>query len=1674
VFQGTAQPSPDRLRALASSAPREAVLLPFLTRGHWLLLALREYGLPSARVEVLDSAPSHPVARDVARVVRLLGLPPPVHLSLPQQVRNSNDCGVFVILFASAILQRLILPARGYLQGDMFRAALGDPPTFTALVQALANYPSRDASGLPAPRNDPRDPGCPRIAGGDLPSRHDSLRLRSTPTPPSTAHVFPGGVHTVTRRNDPYAPGPSLTRTGALPEARGGAPKQVTRPHAPSTKPHATKSAAFSIDDTPEVEHAVSRLAHALNSYQDSRGYITDAMLFGADLDSLLALAAREAALAAGERTAVLSLMDRSPPPARFVQPLWFGPQADRGHFVLLHAPGDGTAFLHDSAPGFLPGEALALARHRLPNTPIRLVIAAQGVNECGFVVANIARQILEVSHLRNPRPGACRALHAPTLIARHRDALAAAYETLVSITSFLASSGLSPPAEFATLVARVRATGVVQAPPSSTTAATPAPTAPPVIPRSDVASSTADSTTPMTHRWAPPPLPSLEGLFESSVANPLDVGPSNPSQSVAPEKHTTHAPSALAQPPQAFAPPTTSATPPIPTPTSSCLSHGAVRATLRGRPIGTLVRVRWAFRHDAGEWWGTLTRKSDYGVPPEVRFTVARCDQCGSTCAIAPDLTVAVPSPGTVYYEVETVECLPELCDCSCDSDASSVASLRLSGNPEDSDTELNAVIPVTADCDCSCESDTSSLGSSHDDDDVADDVDVPFTQGSSRPVAPPTLGDLFPDERLPTDLPAFAGPLSLKRALEAHIFSSRPSHVPLLAWRSVSDATRRLHIRWLRQLQGIGAPHNHAHAPAAVINHVMSLATKRGWKWSTISSALSTIASAFAALPLYTRHTQTCDLRTDPLFRATMSRAAHLARVSHVSHPTPVLSWERFSSLREKCSTPAVRLLLEISWFFAGRVGDVRKLLPRDLELSPPFKVDGRDVVAVVATFRLGKGAAFAGPYCVRSIVPADVAQRFAGWLATRQPSEPTWTSTHQRALSQICNAERFPLRSIRRGMLVHLGQRGVQHQALMLLSGHKNETTLLRYLGWGRDSSIEAATSRAAQYGGGPTLTLPPKRSPPAPNSALPTTASFPRGPSPTVTAPILGPRMGPFSGVNGYSGQRVRDAPEFFPRHAPSAADLGLTAAVDPTWPLHVKPVGTVRWDAILQLAAELQVPFIDDLRRARDWVTSDRFYGATTPPVIHSPTIAKFRPGDLETLIQAGKVERCATAKNFTSAWLLPQAQKQRFRPIFEPLLNQTLSVADLPILQYPSRLERRATLRRHLVEIDFAAFFDQVALADEVRDHFAFMAAGELWRLTRLPMGARFGPAVAQLLTWLVVADIGKGPIAVCSCIDNIRLSSDNIDALKTAYTTVMSRCSRVGITVNEHTFPTVCDPPVRSLGEELSLVGEQLMVGTCSHHADLLRHGLDHINHTSPKRHVASLVGLALYCSGTSLAPHLHLSQRFELLRAYSQLFSVDEPWDLASPHTAALLPHLSAFVKDVLSQPPVPVPCVPSLPPPPTLSNYDCLLAIDACSTGWAAYALCRDASATLLLQQKFSPPLQHSAHAEPLAVSLALGWLARSDPAPKTIAVLTDHAALVTGQRRPLSGMGGHSTAFYLNKAFATAYRLFARVEFFYVAGTGNVADIPSRNVAGFIFEACHASHPFQRLPRPQHMV
>jgi hypothetical protein len=134
--------------------------------------------------------------------------------------------------------------------------------------------------------------------------------------------------------------------------------------------------------------------------------------------------------------------------------------------------------------------------------------------------------------------------------------------------------------------------------------------------------------------------------------------------------------------------------------------------------------------------------------------------------------------------------------------------------------------------------------------------------------------------------------------------------------------------------------------------------------------------------------------------------------------------------------------------------------------------------------------------------------------------------------------------------------------------------------------------------------------------------------------------------------------------------------------------------------------------------------------------------------------------------------------------------------------------------------------------------------------------------------------------------------------------------------------------------------------------------------------------------------------------------------------------------------------------------ICDYDHYITVDACATGWAAFVHVVATQETILVRQSWwDQKMRFSTVSEPTAVVRIFSWLReRFGRAPNgrkwRVALVTDHMAIASGQRRWKSHNGGFSTQQYLNDAFRVINTAEVETTVFHVHGDDNIADGPSR--------------------------
>ena len=543
------------------------------------------------------------------------------------------------------------------------------------------------------------------------------------------------------------------------------------------------------------------------------------------------------------------------------------------------------------------------------------------------------------------------------------------------------------------------------------------------------------------------------------------------------------------------------------------------------------------------------------------------------------------------------------------------------------------------------------------------------------------------------------------------------------------------------------------------------------------------------------------------------------------------------------------------------------------------------------------------------------------------------------------------------------------------------------------------------------------------------------------------------------------------PTLNPHKAPSEIELGINEPSDPNWPLSVKRVTMVNIDLVINTKTRFQT----EVARAFKWLCTDEYYGQ---PYVNEARIpkAKLTGDQLQVTFDFEKVEpHKGPIRGVVNVFLVAQAAKRNWRMICEPGMNRTCETSMLPTLVYETRLGRRERARgkRFMGEFDFSSYFDAFEIPSHLRDFYVFMAQDTeenwgLYHLTRMPMGARYAPGVAQYTTWVILEKVSEEcPSAVLdSMTDNVRICEEQQDSFVSAVKSFIKWTRTFNITLN------------RGDGPDLDLAGDEEWLQWGSQHRIflgelyLVQEVFTHVCNTEKtvskvkrafakmsertlgytKRNFSSFVSLVCFALHTiGLTPRDYRS----LMKAHSAVCATvhkDEGWDEPIDFIHGSVMTEAKNVTDILV---ANVPRMIKVRIPPSYDNevYETLGIVDSSGQGWATYANIGDKvfEVTEGWQVGDESFVDHSASSEPQGVLRALAWiLPRTSPTGR-VAIVTDHSAIVWAQNKWESDFGGVGRGLHLN----SLYRFVGgrRVDFFFVPGNRNIVDGPSRRVSRY---------------------
>ena len=210
----------------------------------------------------------------------------------------------------------------------------------------------------------------------------------------------------------------------------------------------------------------------------------------------------------------------------------------------------------------------------------------------------------------------------------------------------------------------------------------------------------------------------------------------------------------------------------------------------------------------------------------------------------------------------------------------------------------------------------------------------------------------------------------------------------------------------------------------------------------------------------------------------------------------------------------------------------------------------------------------------------------------------------------------------------------------------------------------------------------------------------------------------------------------------------------------------------------------------------------------------------------------------------------------------------------------------------------------------------------------------------------------------------------------------------------------------------------------------------------TITRRQLAALIGLATWMAHTIEVP---IRDHYGVLRLFARLGGSANGWDDPFRIDSTTVAVIGRLVGPLLTNAPV----TPSVFGPVVTDNalFDAVVITDASPSGLGAIVQFPHTGEVLECKRGWATHIPHSAWAEPIAATELVRWLQARGA--KQLAVVSDHIALASGQRRPAAGTGAFSKAYYLNEFFRALYSEKGVQEVFFVDGLDNPADTPSRS-------------------------
>lgn len=504
-------------------------------------------------------------------------------------------------------------------------------------------------------------------------------------------------------------------------------------------------------------------------------------------------------------------------------------------------------------------------------------------------------------------------------------------------------------------------------------------------------------------------------------------------------------------------------------------------------------------------------------------------------------------------------------------------------------------------------------------------------------------------------------------------------------------------------------------------------------------------------------------------------------------------------------------------------------------------------------------------------------------------------------------------------------------------------------------------------------------------------------------------------------------------------------------------LHVKACGKADLGAAMALASGQETRSV--LQKERRWLEEvGSYYGAgLRRRTANGCPQHNMRPGDVDLMVAAGVVEETTReeVRGHVQMFLHDEPAKERYRPIRNTRDFNAVTTRDIcGKTAMATKKEVVAAVHDgdYMLQLDFAAYYDQIVLAPAVRALHCFRDGARYYRLKTLPMGSRIAVGVAGALTALL---LDFGPLSrVLSIIDNVVFIGKREEVVRDAAIFV-ERCKSVGLTLNEDT--TDLDALVQQRGVwggvHIDLVSKEVMLSEKSH----AKTTFSWANKEQwTWRRFACHIGLLWWAVGIV---DVRMHEYFEVLRFVSHVSRMltddDERWEQQAQVWPSVWPALQRWTEVLLRNEPRKV-------PPPSAAGPTWVMATDACRYGWGVVATNLDDGRSWCYGARWyadfvarhgEEKMRRSTFTECHAIVAAACKLLRQQQQKAVVLVMTDSTTAVSTYNR-----GYNSRSYDLNECAARLAQLMPQHDFVFkhIAGASNPADWWSRNPGAFASE------------------